>query len=138
LIAAAALVAIAVPAAWWSIGEPYTGLRGTSSASVVDLRMVLERGDEVMRLGRHAKVGERVLFRVAAAEDGELWMWVDGPEGEARLTQQRVGPTLEDVRTHEGLVGYRFEVAGQYTFFASLIEGDCLPESCTLHAVEVK
>lgn len=132
LLAAAVLLALA-------LGGEGQRPRGVSEASaVLDLRMVVERGDVAVRIadGATLTVGERVLFRVASAQEGEVRLWVEHDGREETIAVVPASPRASDVGDARGLIGYRFDLPGRYVFHLGPRAGLC--GDCPSLAVEVR
>ncbi|MEZ4236998.1 MAG: sigma-70 family RNA polymerase sigma factor [Myxococcota bacterium] len=83
-----ALALAAVLLAVWARPAATPTARGVVGAAVaLDLRMVVERGGIAVRVaaGEPLRVGERVLFRVAAEAPTDATLWVVGPRGRERV-----------------------------------------------------
>lgn len=141
VLAALALAAVVLAARWTgSRDRPGLVPRGIDGgeASGLDLRMVVVRDGAAERVdpGDRANRGEEVLFRVQADRDTEARLWVDGPEGEQTIAVVRVGPMARDVADEQGLIGYRLERAGSYSFHLSPRASAC--DDCPVLALEVR
>lgn len=138
-VAAVALLVVGGFAGWQGHGVATT--RGLAEhAAVLDLRMVVERGGQAVRVHEDAAylVGERVFFRIAASEPTEVGLWVHAPDGVQEIARTMAGPQAQDLGSGESLVAWEFDRPGQYRFV--LVQGEpavCTPARCPGITLEV-
>lgn len=130
-LAAAALLAVGGGVLAFRGSEPdaprMVHLRGAAPEGVraVDLVLVVSAPDGTLtRVGADAlPVGSTVFLRVSSAPAGDVRVSVDGPEGSAELATVAGTPDGEVVETADGVLSYRFEATGTYTFTAGSSDG---------------
>ncbi len=130
-VAVGALLSVVGPAP----DRPATRTRGVSDAAVpVTLQVAIDRGGQLER-ARSAHPGDVAWFQVQAT--GPVTVWVQGPDGAEVVGR---GDAAGLLRGTEGYLTYRFDVPGQYTFYAS--SGDafqCDPgRTCDRSTLEVR
>lgn len=142
LAAAAALLVAVGGLAGWQGHEHYATTRGVEDAAVsLDLRMVVERDGQAIRVhsGAEYSVGERAFFRIAASRQADVTLWVEGPDGRQQVGHFAASPELQDLSHGDGLLAWEFDQPGAYVFV--LAEGevdDCEPELCPRVSLEVR
>lgn len=113
-----------------------------ATAADVQLRLAVERGDEVVSLerGDEVVVGDRIFFRLSVDGPSTVTVWVEGPDVQEGLgSQDFAGAASDDLRTASGLQAWRFDTPGRYAFRASSTGDDsCSPPSCSEQIVEVR
>ena len=125
----------------WAWPEPQVGRRGQEGPDTdYDLRAVIDRDGQSVRVSPGAlyQVGEVLYFRVAADRTGPAALWVEGPEGQVQVARPDLSPSPTDVRDAGGLVGWRFERPGRYSFYLSSEVGDCPVGACARLDLEVR
>ncbi len=139
-------LALLVPAVLLNQTTEEIGLRGPEGAPAVHLDLfVVEAGaDNAERFNalQTYHPGDRVYFNISAdtaVAGQEITVWVEGPEGEARLG---VEPTATEPVRLGGMdeaVFYEFEKTGRYHFRASSVGMEACPDKvCVERAIEVK
>ena len=140
-VAGGLVVAGAVALLLWVPGStPTATLRGGTAVpeAYLDLTVAHPSG-EVERLSGPLDVGDRVYFQLAASEPASVQLWVQGPEGSARLVTQEASAEPTAVGTAAGALYYTVEQPGTYVFSATPSpDGACEPPGCDRHVVEVR
>ena len=122
------------------------GLRGGSEGAPavhLDLFVVDAGGERAERfdVSQTYRPGDRVYFNVSADaefEGGEVTVWVDGPEGHARIGAEPAARQPVRVGGRDNAVFYEFEKTGTYQFSASSLGLDACPVGgCVARTVQV-
>jgi hypothetical protein len=142
IAAALALAAAVLLTVWaWAPDDGGPSTRGIDVDGIapveLEMRMVVERGGIAVRISPDAplQVGERVLFRASATRTTPAALWVEGPTGRERIATLQLDPVPRDVGGPRGLVGYRFDAPGRYTFSLSADGAPC--KACAATSFEV-
>ena len=131
---AAAIAVFAIP------GPRWTASRGEPGRVVVDLRMIVSRDGQAIRVSRDATyhVGETVWFRVAATPTAPVVLRVEGPEGTIDIARVTASPEPVDLVVDGEPVAWRFEMPGRYAFYLLAGDGPCEAPGCTQIALDVE
>lgn len=122
------------------VDDPGAHLRGVPGTPVVDLRMAVDRGDDLalrVSAGGGYHVGDKVFFRLSVTPSADVRVWVDGPTGRTRIAEVRADAAPADIRSDQGLVAWQFDGPGRYTFTAGAV-GDEACRGCAHLEVEVR
>lgn len=115
-------------------------LRGAPATPVVDLRMAVDRGGpDAMRVsaGGRYHVGDEVFFRLAVTPAARVRVWVDGPTGRTAIAEVAADASPTDLGSTGGLIAWRFDTPGRYTFTAGAVD-DPACDGCAHLDVEVR
>ncbi len=117
------------------------GLRGEGETPLpeVSLQLAVEREGQAVRLssGGDARLGERVLFRVAAASATEVSLWVETPDGPQPIATSQVGIGPLELRAAGTLLAWELDQPGSHRFVASPLPMPQCPEPACASVIVV-
>lgn len=153
LLAAAGTAALVLGVGWWTVGKPRApGLspdqlqpgwttRGADAAPSVDLRLAVQRGEDLERhrRGQAYAVGDRIYLQLAASAPAVVTAWVIDDGERQNLGSLEATREPQQLRSAAGLVAYECSEPGTIEVCASTLESaTCEAPSCQCWPLEIR